>query len=118
MINLKDIVNRVYENKIPVAFEVNIPIEGTHGEPTFQRVWFEKLSVNNEEDYMSKLTYKVFTIIGNQVYELPYLVPRQNLPLETVVTIGLNQLQALIQDEAIYKQVLASYISQVTEVIK
>lgn len=115
MLNLKDIVNRVYENNIPVAFEINIPIEGPHGEPTNQRVWFEKLPVNETENPRG-LMYKVFTFIGNQVYELPYLVPRQNLPLETVATIGLSQLQLLIQDEAFYKQMLVSYISEVTEV--
>ena len=46
MLNLKDIVNRVYENNVPVAFEVNIPIEGPHGEPANQRVWYEKLPVD------------------------------------------------------------------------
>lgn len=115
MLNLKDIVNRVYENNVPVAFEVNIPIEGPHGEPANQRVWYEKLPVD-EATNPRGLAYKIFTFIGNQVYELPYMVPRQNLPLETVATIGLNQLQLLIQDEAFYKQMLVSYIGSVTEV--
>ena len=58
MLNLKDIVNRVYENNVPVAFEVNIPIEGPHGEPVNQRVWYEKLPVD-EVTNPRGLAYKV-----------------------------------------------------------
>lgn len=111
MINQKEIVNRVYEDKVPVAFEYVVEnVDGPKGEKQRLRVWFEKLS-----DDKSDRAYKVFTIIGMSVYEYPFTMPKQNMPIEMVVAYGLNVLKYLLQDEANYKEMLSFTIGEVTK---
>lgn len=114
MINLKEIENRKYDGKEPVSFEYTVKgLQGPHGEIQQLRVWFERV---NAEDYgmiTNNPVYKVFTFIGDVVYQEIYGMPKSGMPLELVVATGLNLLRVTFQEEAAYKEMVNYTIADI-----
>lgn len=117
MINLKEIVNRIYNSsKEPIGFEYVIKdLQGPHGETQELRVWFERV---NPEMYgldEKKPAYRVYTIIDSVVYEKIYQMPKRGMNLELVVANGLNILRVTLQEEVAYKEMLNYTIADIVK---
>lgn len=112
MLKRSDIKNMNYDNdKRLIEFEVQIPIEGSNGSQVNKRFWFERLPEDEVENPRDKM-YEVYTNIGEQVYKMCYEMPKANMDLVLIAATGLNQLRLMLQEEFMYKQMVAISIGE------
>lgn len=97
MIKLGDLVNRKYVQKRCEAFEYEIHIEN---KPDWKYL-FSRLPEHDN----NAITWNLKVIIprdqerDNLIYEISYVIPRENMPLTTIAGIGLRLFQMKIQLE-------------------
>lgn len=111
LIKLKDLVNRKYDHKRCIGFEIEIHKENLPD----AKYLFKKLLE------CDKPTWEILVIMprdrdkDTQVYNLSYEVPRDNIPLETIAGIGLRFFQLKIQEEIQQKSDLNFELSDVLQ---
>lgn len=118
MVKMKEIINRKIdsETKETVAFEYVLKgLEGPYGEEQELRVWFEKLKPEKYALQVNKPVYRVFTIIGDELYDKNFTMPKQGMGLDMVVATGLTVLRLMLQDEIAYKEMISYTMADITK---
>lgn len=107
MITLKDLVNRVYSDKICIRFEYNIPIEGKYLVIRFGRNP-ERIAEWNMQVVLDRTRDK-----DSEVYNFGYVMPKDDLPLELIAATGLKFLQLYLKEEVQGKSNLEFTIGEI-----
>ena len=111
MIKLKDLINRIYEHKRCIGFEIEINKENLPK----AKYLFKKLSELDKPTWVLTVLIPRDRDKDTQVYNFSYEIPRDNIPLETVAGIGLRFFQLKIQEEVQQKSDLNFELSDVLQ---
>lgn len=95
MLKLKELINRVYEQKRCVSFEININND-TLPESIFL---FKKIKNCDKPTWNLTVMISKDRDRDSQVYNFSYELPREGIPLEMIAAIGLKYFQLKIQEE-------------------
>lgn len=107
MITLKELINRKYnEDKQCVGFEYELTVENEMGQPVKQSVYFTRKDELDVKCWEVSMISKNHNINELKAYSIEYMVPVQNMKLETIAATGLRHLQYNIQQEIQYKSII------------
>lgn len=111
MIHQKELYNRLYEGKNCIGFTYNL----VGDEGIIQRVLFNK--DKNSVWKVSTLFRGSFVSVP-QYYEIEFTMPKEDMSLVMVASIGLKWLQAYLKSELDYKMSLVLLINENTKDMK
>lgn len=100
MLRMKNLLNRVYDGKRCIRFEVQIPVSDNH----FQLAMFENVP-NVVGDHDGSNVWQMRVIIDrdrdkdSDVYKFGYIMPKSGLPLELIAATGLKYFQLYLKNE-------------------
>lgn len=94
MLTLKDLENRVYSGKKCVGFDYILKNE--KGVPQFE-ARFRPGAQDNE--WAMTIVLPRTRDADSQVYNMGYIMPRANLPLELIAATGLKYFQLYLKEE-------------------
>ena len=100
MLRMKNLLNRVYDGKRCVRFEVQIPVSDNH----FQLATFENVpNVVGDHDGSNEWQMRVIMDRDrdkdSDVYKFRYVMPKSGLPLELIAATGLKYFQLYLKNE-------------------
>ena len=95
-VTLKDLYNRVYEDKECIEFSYNLKDGDEVREKTLCKANFEKV-----EDMTWRMTILIPSsrVSETQIYSAVYGVPSQNIPLTTVCLMGIRLFYLQLNEE-------------------
>lgn len=117
MLNLKDLLNRVYVNKEVVRFEVNVEDEDKSPLDPAKRLFTAFFT----RDAKDKLLWTIQVVLprtaenDSQVYAITFRVPKASLSLQVVAGMGLTYFSAKLQDEMAQK---STYVYEIANLVK
>lgn len=99
MIKLKELTNRRYEDKKPIAFDYRLEV----GKDELQRpvttlFQFQRLDPENNT-WMLKTQFGRTAQADTQCYYIGIEVPKNDVPLELICAIGLHYFRQVLQSE-------------------
>lgn len=97
MLKRKDLLNRVYEGRNCIRFEVNIP-EGTN-EIKANNNLIGIFTRKSPTEWKLNVFFDRTDSSDTQVYEFNYIMPREDLSLELIAATGLNYFQLQLKEE-------------------
>lgn len=101
MLSFKQMRNRVYDGKMCVRFECDIPVADDDIEDKIVTVFFtrhNKVS-DGQEVWKCHTVMDATRIKDSDVYNFAYSMPKRGMPLETVAAFGLRCFQSYIKQE-------------------
>ena len=100
MLRMKNLLNRVYDGKRCVRFEVQIPVSDGH----FQLATFENVpnaigDANDGNEWRMRIVLDRDRDKDSEVYSFGYIMPKSGLPLELIAATGLKYFQLYLKGE-------------------
>lgn len=97
MITLKDLKQRVYEDKICIYFEYEIKIDKEN--KVVARFYKQRYHGSQPNEWRMEVVTGRTRDKDSEVYNFGYVMPRNDLPLWLIAATGLRYFQLYIQEE-------------------
>lgn len=101
MINLKDLINRVYSSKECVSFDMFME-DDSKSKNDSSRFMFEanyRRNPNNPLEWTMRVVLPRTRDNDHQIYEFDYVLPKSGLALTLIAAMGLKFFQLRLQEE-------------------
>lgn len=109
MIDLKQLIHRVYKGKSCVAFDYVLSNE--KGEQLLEA----RYTLVGENEWQMRIVFDRTRDADSQVYTLGYVMPRSGLPLTLIAATGLRYFQLYLKEEIQTKQFIDFSVGKATE---
>lgn len=93
MLDLKQLVNRIYKGKECVGFDFELTNE--KGEQLLET----RYALIGENEWRMRIVLDRTRDADSQVYTFRYIMPKSNLPLELIAATGLKYFQLHLREE-------------------
>lgn len=110
MIQLKELYNRVYQDKDCTGFEYACVDDG-------EQLFEAKFRKNpmDEKQWRMEVVFPRKDVADSQVYGVSYILPKTGMALELICAIGLRYFQLQIKEEVQLKSNIDFAIGHITE---
>lgn len=95
MLTVKDIQNRVYSGKSCIGFDYVLQMEDANDIEFHFRRSLENALVWQIQVVIDRATMEC----NDDVYRLAYVLPKEGIPLEMILAIGLRYIQLIVKEE-------------------
>lgn len=109
MLDLKQLVNRIYKGKECVGFDFELTNE--KGEQLLEA----RYALIGENEWQMRIVFDRTRDADSQVYTFGYVMPKSGLPLTLIAATGLRYFQLYLKEEIRTKQMIDFSIGTVTE---
>lgn len=109
MLDLKQLVNRIYKGKDCVAFDYELTNE--KGEQMLQA----RYALIGTNEWQMRIVFDRTRDADSQVYTFGYVMPKSGLPLPLIAATGLRYFQLYLKEEIQTKQLIDFGIGEVVE---
>lgn len=109
MLDLKQLVNRIYKGKDCVAFDYELTNE--KGEQMLQA----RYALIGPNEWQMRIVFDRTRDADSQVYTFGYVMPKSGLPLPLIAATGLRYFQLYLKEEIQTKQLIDFGIGEVVE---
>lgn len=115
MIKLKDLINRQYKEKQPLAFDYELDLgKDDQAQPMVMQFHFTR-SGTEDKVWMMEVKLPRTAVADSQCYYIGYEMPRSGLPLELICATGLRYFKLQMQQEVQLRTNIDFSIGSVTE---